>query len=157
MTLYCTCIKGRVDRVPDCSTTPLSPTQHCRYTAHRQDALESDSLHKANSFYHSSNSSDKWAGSAPLFYTLLMLLLDLSDRDALAFIITFRCEDGFSQTSVSLRSVSQMESNPPPDNNSDSLYRPSENNKQTRVTLSRVHTIMDISPLYMPDFLKPDP
>lgn len=80
----------------------LSPTPHFRPAAHiTMNTLESDSLHRGNSFCQSSNSSDKWAGSAPLFYTLLMILWALSDRDAADFIISFRSGESFSQTNVS--------------------------------------------------------
>lgn len=71
------------------------------------DALESDSLHRGYSSHQSNSSSDKWAGSTPLFYTLLILLWALIDRDAVDFIISFGCGDAFSQTSVSLGSVYQ--------------------------------------------------
>ncbi len=89
------------------------------------DTLESDSLHKGNSFYQSSNSSDKWAGSAPLFYTLLMLLWALIDRDAVDVIISF----GSFFTNQCVWSVYQRSQQKP--NNSESFYRPNKCNKQT--------------------------
>lgn len=78
-----------------------------------------------NSFYQSTNSSDKWTGSTSLFYTLLMLLLALSDRDTVVFIIiVWRC---FFTNQCFPQGCKWGQKKP--SNKSESLYRMTKENK----------------------------